>query len=132
VLLCGEQHVRVGEDREHAKRLVVLDEPHAPHVGRELEHLARALADLVALGTELQVGHDVLGVAVHLVPLLQRLDVHRANPCPLLPQRGRQVTADEPPCPRHDSELSGHAGPRFPRVKTAREALPDPWVRNAG
>ena len=75
--------------------LVVLDEAHAAHVGGEHVDLARAVGRAMRVLEQGEVGDDVLGVGVHLVPLLQRLDVDRADAEPLLEQVGDQVAPDE-------------------------------------
>ena len=40
LLLCGLQHVRIDQDRQHAQCLVVLDETHTAHVGGEVVDVA--------------------------------------------------------------------------------------------
>jgi GDPmannose 4,6-dehydratase len=89
------QHVRAGQDGQHAQRLVVLDEAHAAHVGGEHVDLARALGLGHRVLEQRQVGLDVLGTLVHLVPLVQRLDVDRPHRQSLRQQVADQMAADE-------------------------------------
>ena len=73
------QQVRVDQHRQHAEGLVVLDEAHAAHVGRQVVNLARPAAGLVAGVAQLQIGLDVFDVVEHLIPLVERLDVDTAD-----------------------------------------------------
>src|SRR5688500_18468418 len=90
-------YVGIDEHRQHALRLVSLDEPHAAHVGGEVEYEACTARGLIGGGALAQVELPVLHVGKSLVPLVQGLDVHRADPpVAFASQLGHEVPADEP------------------------------------
>ncbi len=95
-LAGGHQEVRVDQHREHAARLVGLDEAHAAHVGREVEDRGRAVRSGLAVLQQAEIEHDVLDALVGLVPVVDRLDVDGPDPLePADAQLGDEVPADE-------------------------------------
>ncbi len=105
----GHQQVRVDERAEHAEGLVVLDEAHAAHVGREVVD-ARAARDRRCAGVDsAQVENHGLHAVVNLVPVVERLDVDRDDRV-----RARilevldEVAADEAARTRDEDPLSAH------------------------
>jgi hypothetical protein len=95
-LLRRAKEVGVDQHREHAERLVVLDESHAAHVGREVVDVLRALDGLDARVVELEVEDAVVRLVGHLVPLLDRAHVHRADVgVAVREEGGDEVRADE-------------------------------------
>lgn len=79
LLLACLQYVRVDQHREHAERLLVLDEAHATDVAREVVDLGATGDGLAAWHDQTQVEHQALGVLVELMPLLDGPDVDRAH-----------------------------------------------------
>ena len=73
------QHVRVGQNREHAQCLIVLDETHAAHVRGKLVDGVDARRSPETVFLILQIEREVLDAARGLIPLIKRLDVHGAN-----------------------------------------------------
>ena len=107
VALGGEQQIGVDEHREHAQGLVVLDEPHATHVGGEVEDIAGAHERIVAGGGILHVGDDDLGPIIDLVPLRERLPVDGPDVLSCGKQILDEVTADESAGSCDNSRLHG-------------------------
>ena len=73
----------VGEHAQHAEGLVVLDEPHASHVGRQLVDVAGTAAyraaDAKVAGVAIGRAGEVLRCRRHLIPVFKRLDVDRPH-----------------------------------------------------
>ena len=91
------QHVSIDENRKHAQRLVVLDEPHAAHVGGEVKNLESALGGALAVCPLIQVERKILDIPENLVPLVERFNVNRAKLGITLPaQVSNEGAADEP------------------------------------
>jgi hypothetical protein len=95
-VLGRHQQVGVDQHRQHAQRLVVLDEPHPAHVGGVVVDGVGALERRVAVRLVVQVENQVLHVLEALVPPRLGLDVHAPQPGVPLPTKVRnQVAADE-------------------------------------
>ena len=81
--LRRQEHVGVGEHAEHAEGLVVLDEPHASHVGGQLVDVAGTAAHRAADAkvASIAIGRagEVLRGRRHLIPVFNRLDVDRPH-----------------------------------------------------
>ncbi len=75
----GHEHVGVGEDAQHAKGFVVLDEAHAAHVGSELEDDFGACGGPEAALFVLEIEGEAFYVIGYLVPLVQGFDVDGAD-----------------------------------------------------
>ena len=73
------QEVGVDEDRDHARGPVRLDEAHAAHVAGEVVDVADAANCVLARLERAEVGYTVLDAVDHLIPLVERLDVDRAE-----------------------------------------------------
>ena len=85
--------------REHAERLVVLDEAHAAHVGGEIIDFVRALGRCLAVFAQIQVERKIFDIIKALVPLFERLDIHGANALVSLAAQVRhQMPADKSSC----------------------------------
>ena len=84
------QQVRVDQHAEHAEGLVILDEPHAAHVGGEVVDDRGFFAGLLAGFLFLQVELQVLDAAEFLIPLIKRFDVDGPDVC--VPWRSRSAT----------------------------------------
>src|SRR6516164_638140 len=85
----------VDQDGEHAKSLIVLDEPHASHVRGEIVNLVRAFGDDFAISFEVEIQRNVFDVVEMSIPVLQRLVVDGTNRLAPLPQRRNEITPDE-------------------------------------
>ena len=97
---------------KHAERFIIFDEAHAAHVRGEIEDLIGALANGIAVVLQIQVQHQVLDIVGHLVPFIQRLDVHRPNLRESLPAKIRnQRSADESSRTCHDCQTVSHQSP---------------------
>ncbi|MEJ1973789.1 MAG: hypothetical protein WDM96_15410 [Lacunisphaera sp.] len=70
------QQVRIDQHAEHAERLVVFDESHSSHVGRQVVAILRSIERLPAGRLVLEIEHEVLGLREFLMPLRDRLAVH--------------------------------------------------------
>jgi hypothetical protein len=106
--LSCHKEVGVDQDAQHAERLVVLDEAHAAHVGREVEDLVDAVHGALAGLLVAQVENHVLGALVELVPVLEGLHVDTADlgeaPCE---QGVDEVAADESAASGDECSASG-------------------------
>ena len=117
----GIEHVGRNQHREHAERLVGLDEPHAPHIGRQVVDDVHAHGRAAAVVLFQQVGGTVLYIIEALIPVFERDPVHGTNVLhSVLTQPGDQVPADEPA--RSGHHYPAHAIP--PRISFAVER---PW-----
>src|SRR5215813_9411591 len=73
-----------------------LDEPHAAHVCGQVENVPRVLYCRTAGHEFLQVERPVLDLRKELIPLVERLDIHRTNTCMAPPPEfGNDMAADE-------------------------------------
>ena len=106
------EHVRGREHREHAQRLVVLDEPHAAHVGGQVEDVAGALDRRHCVGEQGHVEDTVVGLGMTLVPLVERLDVDAAHLVAVGNQAGDEVAADEAAAAGDEDDAVGAHGRR--------------------
>ncbi len=79
LVLAGHQQVRVDQDGDHARGPVRLDEAHAAHVAGEVVDVRDAADGVPARLERAEVGDAVVDVREHLVPLVERLDVDRAE-----------------------------------------------------
>ena len=101
-LARGHQEMGIDQHAQHAQGLVVLDEPHAAHVGGEVVDAHRALHGGDAVGAVPKIEPEALDVVEPLVPLLERLDVDGPQAAMALPpQVGQEVPADEAAGPAH-------------------------------
>ena len=73
------EHVRVGQHAQHAEGFVVFDEAHAAHVGGKLEDDVSACGSLEAAVLVLQVEGEVFYAVRYLIPLVEGLDIDRAD-----------------------------------------------------
>src|SRR5664279_45935 len=96
----------VDEDREHAERLVVLDETHSAHVRREVVDLRCAVDHDRAIACPAEVEFDALSVVVDLVPVPGWLDVRCPYSEALVEQTTDEMSSDEAPATRDDHEIS--------------------------
>ncbi len=71
--------MRVDENRQHAQSFVVLDEPHAAHIRREIVNLESALGGALAVLEDVQIELEIFDVVENLVPLFERLDINGAD-----------------------------------------------------
>jgi hypothetical protein len=71
--------VGVDQDAAEAFDAEALDEAHAAHVGRQVVDFHRAFADATAVLLVAHVQAEVFHAGMVLIPLGQRLLVHRAN-----------------------------------------------------
>lgn len=85
--------MRIDAHAEHAKGLVLLDEPHPAHVGGEVVHLIGTLQGAVATFFLPQVEGPVVRLRKLLEPLVGRLDVDGAHLVVALPQQIRHEVA---------------------------------------
>ncbi len=100
------QQVRVDQHRQHAQGAIVLDEPHATHVRRQVVNHARTTQRSIAGVLLLEVEPQVFHIWEDLVPLVDRLEVDSTNSVMTLTQEiGDQVTADEAARATHDHDL---------------------------
>ncbi len=109
-LAGGHQHVGVDEHGQHARGLVELDEAHATHVGREVEHLLDAVDGGPARGDLAEVEREVLRARVDLVPLAEGLDIGGAYLVAAAEKIGDQPTSDEPATARDEHARTGARG----------------------
>jgi hypothetical protein len=70
----------IDEDREHAKRFIVLDKLHPAHIGREIVDVGGAMSGFLTVFSEIQIERKILNVVETLVPLIERLNVYRSDP----------------------------------------------------
>jgi hypothetical protein len=106
--------VGVAEHAQHAEGLVVLDEPHASHVGRELVDIARIATDGAADPKVAYIAisrpGEILSRWKHLMPVFERLDIDRPHvACPKFKQPLDEVTADESTATGDDNDFLCHA-----------------------
>ena len=87
--------------RQHAIGLVGFDEAHASHVRREHVDGVHTPNCFTAIGELGQIQPAGLGTVCDLVPLIQRLDVDRADANALFGERPCEITPDESACPRN-------------------------------
>src|SRR4030095_10738464 len=79
-LARSHQEMRVDQDAEHTKRFVMLDEADPAHVRCEVVNFAHAAGHSSLAGSAiLQVKCQVLSIFKTLIPLVERLDIDRAN-----------------------------------------------------
>jgi len=89
--------VRIRQHAQHAQRLVVFNEPHAAHVGSQLENRVDAFRSLQACVLLLQIQDQILRLWVLLVPVVLRLYVHDANTGgSFIKQPVYEMTTDKP------------------------------------
>ncbi len=69
----------VDQDRKHAQSFVFLNESHAAHVGSEVVNFMRAASCDLAVPPFIQVQREILNISKALIPVTQRLNIHRAN-----------------------------------------------------
>lgn len=100
--------MRVNEHAQHAERLIVLDEPHAAHIGGQVETDIGALQRGEGTVAIRQVQSEILDVGEPLVPLGGRLAIHGPNrPEAALPEFGYEGATNESTGPAHHN-LVGH------------------------
>ena len=123
-LLGGDQHVGADQHRQHALRLVGLDEPHAAHVGGQVVDHLGVLGRLAAGLEQGQVAHLVLDARRLLVPLLERLHVHGADlAVTALLKHAHQMATDEATGTGDDHEIILRHKPLH-KGSVARRTLP--------
>ena len=132
MLLGSRQEMGVDQHREHAERLVVLDEAHAAHIGRQVVDLGRAVHGLHAGVAIAQIEASIVGLGEHLVPLVVGLEVDRADVAMAARKQIRdQVAADEPAGPGHQDELVlVHRASQFARAAACGTVVPNLLVRH--
>ena len=69
----------VDQDREHAQGLIVFDEAHASHIGREIVNVVRAPGCALTVFQKVEVERKVLDIVETLIPLTERLDIDSAD-----------------------------------------------------
>ncbi len=126
--MCIDQH------RQHAQGLVVLDEAHAAHVGRQVVDGGGPFARRAAGVEVLQVGDDIVHFVEDLIPLVQWLDVDGPDsPIVLTPQFGDQVASDKSATSGDDDQIIIHGllTSQFWFVEgTPRSHMRPHWNRN--
>jgi hypothetical protein len=107
------EHVGVDQDREHAQRLVVLDEAHPAHVGGEVVDAVRPLERPVAGIPQGEIELDALGRVKPLMPFLERLQVDGEDVVTSVEEIRHEVATYETACSRDDNSFSArtHRGP---------------------
>ncbi len=95
MLLGSLQHMRIDQHRQHAQRLVVLDETHPTHVGGKVVDIVGMGECLRAGALHAQIRNRVLRVLMNLVPLIERLEVYRPDSVALAQQVGDEMAPDE-------------------------------------
>src|SRR5260221_9835881 len=104
-----------------------LDEAHAAHVGSEVVDVARALRGAAAFLALLEVELQVVDVGKALVPLIEGLDVHRAQPPQSLAAKiANQVAADEAAAPSDHNGIALADHDLTARMREAVSAPPMP------
>ncbi len=90
----------VDQHREHAQRLVVLDESHTAHVGRQVVHGLRTGERLITGVTQGKIELPVLDSIESLMPLLEWLDIDRHHVrAPIANQIGDEMPTDKSASP---------------------------------
>ena len=91
------RHAKVGVDQnaQHAQRLVVLDETHAAHVGRQIVNNINAADRVFACRFLAQIQVPILNIREKLIPLIQRFYIDRAHLFALPTKVSDQMSADE-------------------------------------
>ena len=103
------QQVGVDQHRQHAQGLVVLDEAHAAHVGGQIINVLSAGGGLDAVLAQVQIEDEVLHVVKNLIPLVERFDIHGADPgISLAAEIGDQSPSDKAPASSHYNQLIFH------------------------
>src|SRR5580704_11564720 len=92
--------MRINQYGEHTESLIVLNEAHAAHVCREIVNLVCAVGRCFAVLLDVQIQRKVLNFPEALIPVIQRLDVHRPNSvAALFAKLGNQTPPRNPPAP---------------------------------
>jgi len=71
--------MRVDRHGKHAQRIVVFDEYHSSHIGRQIVDVSGAVGGPFAIFQEIQIQGKIFDIVKTLVPLIEGLAVHRAN-----------------------------------------------------
>ena len=88
---------------------MALDEPHAAHVGGEVVDDGGSLQRGDAVFTPAEIQLEVFHALVDLVPMLERLDVHRSDAgLPLPFEIGDEVPADEASSAGNNRQIRVH------------------------
>jgi hypothetical protein len=113
LLVRRHEQMRVDQRRQHACRLVRLDETHPAHVGGEIEDPRGTARGALARRPITKIELKILHVAECLKPFPDRLDVHGPDgPDTALSESAHQMTTDEPSRSRHkDRTHSSHRVP---------------------
>ena len=78
-VLAGHQQVRVDQHGEHARRPVGLDEAHAAHVASDVVDVRHIVDGRAARVERAEIRRSAVDPGGHLVPLVERLEVDRAE-----------------------------------------------------
>ena len=97
MLQRGLQQMSIDQHGQHAEGFVGLDETHAAHVSREIVELVRGGGRDLAVFPQIQIQLQIFDIVEALIPLVERLNVNRANAAVSLAAEGRdQMSTDEP------------------------------------
>ena len=122
------EHVGGDQHRQHAQRLVVLDEAHAAHVGGEVVDHVDAVAGALARRQVLKVGASVVDVVEALVPLVTGTrSTPRMSSTPRSRRRATRWPPMKPPAPVTNTLVIGMTlpDPRLPNVMGERPRCGD-------
>src|SRR5207247_1403396 len=75
-MLCSQEQIRINEDRQHAQRLMTLDEAHSSHIGRMVVDPNSSFESLETVFTVGQIELKVFNIREHLMPFANRFDIH--------------------------------------------------------
>jgi hypothetical protein len=124
--------VRADQHRQHAGRLVVLDEAHASHVGRQVVGFAGARAGPAAVGQVLQIQPQVFHVVETLMPFVERLAIDRPQMgVPATTQRGDQMSADKAARSRDNDAILAHVRSSLKVSAAAVPSTANGWLNSS-
>src|SRR5271166_4885658 len=98
----------IDEYRQHAQRLVALDKAHPAHVGGKVVDVACVSECLCAGIDQTKIRNSVLRLTMDLIPLIERLQIHRPDLVAVTEQVGDEMTPDEASTACDYSQITAH------------------------
>lgn len=79
VFAGAEEQMRIDQDADHAQAFVEFDEAHAAHVAGEVNNDVHVFCGHERGIAQVQIGDDIFGFRVDLIPVSEGFDVHAAD-----------------------------------------------------